>query len=99
MLRFAVLGPLLAWRDAEPVDIGHVKQQALLAALLLRPDVTVSRQELLAGVWGTEPPVTGRDLVANYVHRLRSVSSRRSSPPSRPDIASPAGRPGWIPRT
>jgi DNA-binding SARP family transcriptional activator len=53
------------------VDLGPVRQRALLAALLLRPDVTVSHQELLDGVWGLEPPGTGGRVVPVYVHRLR----------------------------
>lgn len=70
-LRFAVLGPVRAWRGPVPVDLGPVRQQALLVALLLRPDQTVSRQELLDGVWGAEPPGTGGKVIPVYVHRLR----------------------------
>ncbi|MBG6092997.1 AfsR/SARP family transcriptional regulator [Actinomadura viridis] len=69
--RFAVLGPLRAWRDGDQLDLGPIRQQALLAALLLRPDLPVSRRELLDGVWGTEPPGSGSKIVPVYVHRLR----------------------------
>lgn len=71
-LRFAVLGPLRAWRGTEQLDLGPIRQQALLAGLLLRPDVTVSQRELLDGVWGLEPPGTGGRVVPVYVHRLRN---------------------------
>ncbi|QUH03519.1 tetratricopeptide repeat protein [Saccharopolyspora erythraea] len=70
-LRFAVLGPLRAWRGAERLDLGPVRQQAFLAGLVLRPDVTVSQRELLDGVWGDEPPGTGLKVVPGYVYRLR----------------------------
>ncbi|MEV0406910.1 AfsR/SARP family transcriptional regulator [Actinoallomurus sp. NPDC050550] len=70
-LRFAVLGPIRAWHSGVRLDLGPVRQQALLVALLLRPDVTVSRQELLDGVWGTSPPGTGGKVIPVYVHRLR----------------------------
>lgn len=70
-LRFSVLGPLRAWRDGVQLDLGPVRQQALLAVLVLRPDVTVSRRELLDAVWGLEPPGTGGKVVPVYVHRLR----------------------------
>ncbi|WP_246258599.1 AfsR/SARP family transcriptional regulator [Amycolatopsis anabasis] len=70
-MRLAVLGPLRAWRGEEPLDLGPVRQQALLAALVLRPDVPVSQQELLDSVWGLEPPGTGGKVVPVYVHRLR----------------------------
>jgi DNA-binding SARP family transcriptional activator len=70
-LRFAVLGPVRAWRGGAPVDLGPVRQQALLAALVLRPGQSVSRHELLDGVWGAEPPGTGAKVIPVYVHRLR----------------------------
>ncbi|MFJ7214565.1 BTAD domain-containing putative transcriptional regulator [Amycolatopsis sp. NPDC098790] len=70
-LRFSVLGPLRAWRGGTPLDLGPVRQQALLAALVLRPGTTVSPAELLDGVWGLEPPGTGGRVLPVYVHRLR----------------------------
>jgi DNA-binding NarL/FixJ family response regulator/DNA-binding SARP family transcriptional activator len=70
-LRFSVLGPVRAWRGATQLELGPVRQQALLAALVLRPDVTVSQRELLDGVWGLDPPGTGGKVVPVYVHRLR----------------------------
>jgi DNA-binding SARP family transcriptional activator/tetratricopeptide (TPR) repeat protein len=70
-LRFALLGPLQAWRGNEYLELGPVREQALLAALLLRPGRTVSRQQLLDGVWGSEPPGTGAKVIPVYVHRLR----------------------------
>lgn len=70
-LDFTVLGPVRAWRGGTRLDLGPLRQQALLAALLLRPDMTVSRRELLDGVWGVEPPGSGSKIVPVYVHRLR----------------------------
>ncbi|WP_246258266.1 AfsR/SARP family transcriptional regulator [Amycolatopsis anabasis] len=68
-LRLSVLGPMRAWRGGEQLDLGPVRQQALLAALVLRPGLPVNRQELLDGVWGLEPPAT--NVVPVYVYRLR----------------------------
>ncbi|MGA6161670.1 BTAD domain-containing putative transcriptional regulator [Amycolatopsis magusensis] len=70
-LRFAVLGPLRAWYGEEALDLGPVRQQALLAALLLRPGVTFGKGELLDRVWGDEPPGTGAKVVPGYIFRLR----------------------------
>ncbi|NBH07234.1 BTAD domain-containing putative transcriptional regulator [Amycolatopsis sp. SID8362] len=71
-LRFSVLGPLRAWRGTTALDLGPVRQQALLAALLLRPDVVVTDHGLLDDVWGLEPPGTGTGVLPTYVLRLRS---------------------------
>jgi DNA-binding NarL/FixJ family response regulator/DNA-binding SARP family transcriptional activator len=81
-LRLAVLGPLRAWRGDELVDLGPVRQQAMLAALVLRPDVTVSQQELLAYVWGLEPPGTGGKVVPVYLYRLRKCLQVGDSGPN-----------------
>lgn len=77
LLDFTVLGPVRAWRDGTRLDLGPIRQQALLAALLLRPDRTVSRRELLDGVWGAEPPGSGSKVVPVYVHRLRRCLEAR----------------------
>ncbi|WP_406415858.1 BTAD domain-containing putative transcriptional regulator [Streptomyces sp. NBC_01614] len=68
-LRVSLLGPLRARFAGEPVDVGPVRQQAVLAALALSPGRSVSRQELLDGVWGMESP--GGNVVPVYVYRLR----------------------------
>ncbi|MQY05254.1 AfsR/SARP family transcriptional regulator [Actinomadura macrotermitis] len=79
-LRIAVLGPLQAWRGDAALDLGPVRQRALLAALALRPDTTVSRRELLDGVWGLEPPGTGDKVVPVYVYRLRKCLYPQDGP-------------------
>ncbi|MFJ9034374.1 BTAD domain-containing putative transcriptional regulator [Streptomyces sp. NPDC102274] len=68
-LRVSVLGPLRVWLAGQPLDVGPVRQQAVLAALTLSPDRSVSRRELLDGVWGMESP--GGNVVPVYVYRLR----------------------------
>ena len=90
-LDFTVLGPLRAWRDGTRLDLGPVRQQALLAALLLRPDMTVSGRELLDGVWGTEPPGSGSKIVPVYVHRLRRCLGALDDSPRESVIARERG--------
>ncbi|MFF2777173.1 BTAD domain-containing putative transcriptional regulator [Streptomyces sp. NPDC058052] len=68
-IRMSVLGPLRAWRDGRPLNLGPPRQQAVLAALALDAGRTLSRQELLDGVWGMEPPAA--NVVPVYVYRLR----------------------------
>ncbi|MFE1782112.1 winged helix-turn-helix domain-containing protein [Streptomyces sp. NPDC059506] len=70
-LRVSVLGPLRVWLAGQPVDVGPVRRQAVPAALALSPDRSVSRQELLDGVWGTESP--GANVVPVYVYRRRKI--------------------------
>ncbi|MFE3505810.1 BTAD domain-containing putative transcriptional regulator [Kitasatospora sp. NPDC059160] len=70
-VRISVLGPLRAQHGGRDLDLGHLRQQAVLAALALHRGRTVSQQELLDGVWGSEPPVT--NVVPVHVYRLRKA--------------------------
>ncbi|MFE3185253.1 BTAD domain-containing putative transcriptional regulator [Streptomyces violascens] len=70
-VRISLLGPLQAWQDGRPLNLGHLRQQAVLAALALGAGRTVSQQELLDGVWGLEPPLT--NVVPVYIYRLRKA--------------------------
>ncbi|MEV7603015.1 BTAD domain-containing putative transcriptional regulator [Kitasatospora sp. NPDC089797] len=79
-VQISLLGPLRAWQDGRPLDLGHLRQQAVLAALALRAGRTVSQQELLDGVWGSEPPVT--NVVPVHVYRLRKTLRIGDSPDS-----------------
>ncbi|MFI6144599.1 BTAD domain-containing putative transcriptional regulator [Streptomyces sp. NPDC051109] len=70
-VRISLLGPLQASHDGRPLNLGHLRQQSVLAALALGAGRTVSRQELLDGVWGMESPLT--NVVPVYVYRLRKA--------------------------
>jgi DNA-binding SARP family transcriptional activator len=70
-MEFRVLGPVEAFRDGERLTVGGTKQRAVLALLLLSRGQTVSREELVDGVWGTSPPETVDRTLSAYVSRLR----------------------------
>ncbi|MFK4150041.1 BTAD domain-containing putative transcriptional regulator [Streptomyces sp. NPDC004065] len=72
-LRFGVLGPVRAWRGAEPLNTGSPQQRALLAALLLREGRTATAAELIDALWGEEPPSQALAALRTYASRLRKV--------------------------
>lgn len=72
-LRFAVLGPVRAWRGDVPIGTGAPQQRAVLAALLLRGGRTASASELLDAVWGESPPNTALAALRSYAFRLRKA--------------------------
>ncbi|MFD4476629.1 BTAD domain-containing putative transcriptional regulator [Streptomyces sp. NPDC058471] len=72
-LRLALLGPVGAHRGEAPLDLGPVRRQAVLAALILRANTLVTHQQLLDDVWGLEPPGTGRRVLPSYVYPLRKA--------------------------
>ena len=92
-LRIAVLGPVRAWRDATPLDLGPIRRQAVLAALVLRPGMLVSHEQLLDDVWGTQPPKSGRRVLPSYVYQLRKALDVAGSGPSGSAIR--GGREGY----
>ncbi|MER5795486.1 BTAD domain-containing putative transcriptional regulator [Streptomyces sp. NPDC001980] len=91
LLRFEVLGPLRAWRGGTPLELGPVKRQAVLAALLLRQGAMVSHARLLDAVWGEEPPAGGHKVLATHVNSLRRVLDPEGTPPAESVIRSGKG--------
>lgn len=79
-LVISVLGPPVAWQDGTRLDLGPVRQQALLAALLLRPGVTVSKRELLNDTWEFDAPAG--NVVPVYVYRLRQCLRAEDGAPA-----------------
>jgi DNA-binding SARP family transcriptional activator/DNA-binding CsgD family transcriptional regulator len=70
-VQISLLGSLEAWRDGRPLNLGHPRQQAVLAALALGAGRSVNQQQLLDGVWGLEPPAG--NVVPVYIYRLRKA--------------------------
>jgi DNA-binding SARP family transcriptional activator/tetratricopeptide (TPR) repeat protein len=72
-LTFQVLGRVEALRADRPVDVGHLQQRAVLAALLADANTTVSTDLLVDRVWGTQAPARARHALYSYLSRLRRV--------------------------
>ncbi|MFI8305314.1 AfsR/SARP family transcriptional regulator [Streptomyces sp. NPDC085927] len=84
-VRFAVLGPVRAWRGEQELDLGSPQQRVVLAALLLRHGHPVPLGGLIDAVWGAEPPAAAVSVLRTYVSRLRKVlePDRNSAGPPR----------------
>jgi DNA-binding SARP family transcriptional activator len=70
-LKFAVLGPVRAWREDTELDLGAPQQRALLAMLLLAGGHQVTLDALISGLWDYDPPLAAAGTVRTYVSRLR----------------------------
>ncbi|WP_329352957.1 tetratricopeptide repeat protein [Streptomyces sp. NBC_01261] len=71
-LRFAVLGPVRAWRGAEEIDLGTPQRRTVLAVLLLAEGSPVPRSTLIQALWGTDgEPASALGIMRTYVHHLR----------------------------
>src|SRR5262249_37715573 len=69
-----LLGPLGGWGgDGRPRPLGRAMLRAWLALLLLSANRVVSRERLIDGLWGEEPPETAVKMVQLNVSRLRKL--------------------------
>lgn len=75
-MRFSVLGSIeVTGDDPRPVELGGVKQRAILGFLLLHTNKVVPTSRLLAAMWDGPPPPTARKMIQNAVSGIRRVLS------------------------
>ncbi len=76
-MEFRVLGLTIEARTdastSQILDLGGVKQQRVLAALLLAKGNVVSNDRLIDAVWGEQPPAKPNVTLRSYVSHLRRV--------------------------
>src|SRR3954470_20252191 len=70
---FRILGPLEALDGPRPVALGGRRRRAVLAALLLHPNETVSSERLIDELWGETPPANALKTLQVNVSRLRKA--------------------------
>ncbi|MEV4217369.1 BTAD domain-containing putative transcriptional regulator [Nonomuraea sp. NPDC049725] len=91
-LRFAVLGPVRAWRDGQELDLGTPLQRSILGMLLLREGRAVTPAEMIDAVWGEDAPPRALGALRTYVSRLRTVLEPDRPARSRPELLTSVGR-------
>src|SRR5215213_1861180 len=70
---FRILGPLEALDGARQIALGGPKRRAVLAALLLHPNETLSSERLIDELWGESAPPTAAKTLQAHVSRLRKA--------------------------
>jgi YVTN family beta-propeller protein len=70
---FLVLGSLEVRKEGRSLSLGGPKQRALLAMLLVNANEVVSRDRLVEGIWGEQPPLSPAQTLDTYVSRLRKL--------------------------
>src|SRR5918992_776050 len=68
---FRILGPVEVRVEGRPLVVAGGRQRALLAALLLHAGEPVSRERVIADLWGERPPDGAVKTVQAVVSRLR----------------------------
>ena len=72
-LRAKLLGPVRLWAGTREVTLGSPLPRAVIAMLALRTSTVVSREELIDGVWGENPPATVEGSLYTYISSLRKA--------------------------
>jgi DNA-binding SARP family transcriptional activator len=73
LVEYAILGPLEARENQEPIPLGGPKQRALLAMLLLEAGRVVPLDRLVDALWEGNPPPTAVASLQNFVAQLRKA--------------------------
>lgn len=73
MLSFSVLGPLAVARGDELLDLGHPKQRAVLALLVMHANTPRTADRIIDDLWGERPPRSATATLQAYVSNLRRV--------------------------
>src|SRR5262245_10407182 len=88
---FSVLGPVMAERKGQPVDLGTVRQRALLAVLALEARHVVPLDTVVDALWGDDPPARAEVSVRAYVSNLRRVLEPDRAPRTPPALLRTSG--------
>ena len=73
MIDYRLLGPFEVASGGHVLDVGGLKQRALLAILLLQANQAVHRDVLIDQLWGEHPPAGADHAVGVYIWRLRKT--------------------------
>lgn len=76
---FQLLGPVRVWRHGRQVELGPLKQRALMALFMLNLGHTVRVTKVVETLWGDQQPVDAVNTVQVYVSRLRRAIRSRST--------------------
>lgn len=78
VLRFRVLGPLVAVHQGREIRLASQHQRRLLAALLLYAGRPVPADRLVDALWADDPPRSAVSTLQAYVSRLRGQLGRET---------------------
>ena len=72
-LEFAVLGPIVAFRDGQQLSLGGPRLRRLLALLLIEPGRPVPVARLIDELWDGDPPASAEASLRASVSKLRAA--------------------------
>jgi DNA-binding SARP family transcriptional activator/tetratricopeptide (TPR) repeat protein len=94
-LAISVLGEVSATRDGAPIDLGGLKQRAVLALLVLAAGDVVPADRLVDSLWGEAQPRNGTGALHSYLSHLRKRLEPGRDARSREGLIARQG-PGYV---
>ncbi|MER6548421.1 BTAD domain-containing putative transcriptional regulator [Streptomyces sp. NPDC001250] len=85
-LSIGVLGALSALRDGRALDLGSLRQRAVLAALIVADGRPLSTDSLIYDVWQDTPPRSAVGTLHSYVSHLRRALEPGKGPRTRNSV-------------
>ncbi|MEU9885375.1 BTAD domain-containing putative transcriptional regulator [Sphaerisporangium sp. NPDC051011] len=86
MLKFHALGPFQVVAGDSPLDLGGLRQQAVLARLLVARGRAVPMSVLIDELWPGDPPAQALSTIQGYVSRLRRALEPGRAPREEAEI-------------
>ncbi|WNG83069.1 BTAD domain-containing putative transcriptional regulator [Mycobacterium sp. ITM-2016-00316] len=80
MLEYRLFGPVAALWHGEPLDLGGLRQRAVLTGLLVDADRVVDVDTIVYRVWDDAPPPKPLSSLRSYVANLRRVLAVDDNP-------------------
>ncbi|MEU0883361.1 BTAD domain-containing putative transcriptional regulator [Lentzea sp. NPDC005914] len=71
VVELRVLGDVGAWIEDRRFEVGHPRQRCVFAVLAVEANRVVTVDQLLERVWSQDLPLRGRQVLRNYLSRLR----------------------------
>jgi DNA-binding SARP family transcriptional activator/tetratricopeptide (TPR) repeat protein len=94
-LAIGVLGEVSATRDGVPIDLGGLKQRAVLALLVLARGDVLPADRLVDSLWGEAQPRNGTGALHSYLSHLRKRLEPDRDARSREGLIARHG-PGYV---
>lgn len=85
-VRIQVLGPMRAWHDDQPVELGPPGRRAVLGLLVLAGGQLVTLDSLADAIWGETPPASAVNILQTHVKHLRRLLEPDRPPHSRSEL-------------
>ncbi|MCX4386270.1 AfsR/SARP family transcriptional regulator [Micromonospora peucetia] len=85
-MKFSVLGTTEVTHHNHHLELGGIRQRAILGYLILNANKVVATSQILNAMWNGNPPPTARKMVQNAVSGIRRILTTNTDPTTTPHL-------------